>query len=143
AIAQRRHHADPGRAVDVRQPPARRRAMDIVYWHPVELAEAAVDRTREGLQLLADIGIGFHTGPRGRSDLGQNDLALVERALLQEAPKGLDLVRQPLGVIESVDADDAGDRRAALHEATGALGFGEVGHIDADREARDRNQTIK
>ena len=143
AVAQRRHHADAGGAVDAGQPPARRGAMDVVDRHPVELAEAAVDRACERLQLLADVGIGLHAGARRRRDLRQHHLALILRVLLQEAAEGLELVRQALGVVETVDADDAGDRGRPLHEAAGALGLGEIRHVDADREARDRDETVE
>ena len=44
AVAQGRHEADAGGAIDVDQQLARRRAVDVVDRHPVELAEAAVDR---------------------------------------------------------------------------------------------------
>ena len=111
-------------------------AIDIVDWHPVEVAQAAVDRACEGLQLVADIGIALDTLPRRRRDLCEHDLALIVRILVQEPPKRLELLRQPLGVVEAVDANDAAHRRARLHQAAGALGFGEIRHIDADWEAR-------
>ena len=84
------------------------------------------------LELLADVGIGLDALARRRRDLREHDLALVLRILFQEAPEGLELLRQALGVVETVDADDAADRGARLHQAAGALGLGEIRHVDAD-----------
>ena len=94
-------------------------------------------------ELLADVGIGFDAGTRRRGDLGQDDLALILRMLVQEPAECLELVRQALGVVETIDADDAGDRRPALHEAAGALGLGEIRHVDADRKARNRHEAVE
>ena len=52
AVAQRRHQADARVAIDVDQHSARRRAMDVVDRHPVELAVAAVDVARQRLELV-------------------------------------------------------------------------------------------
>src|ERR1700694_5586414 len=104
--------------------------------HPVELAQAPVDRACEGLQLMADIGIALDTLSCWRRDLCEHDLALILRILVQEPPKCLELLRQPFRVIKAVDANDAVPRRARLHQAADALGFGEFRYIDADREAR-------
>ena len=65
------------------------------------------------LELLADVGVGLDALARRRGDLRQHHLALVLRILLEEAAEGLELLRQALGVVEPVDADDAADRRCA------------------------------
>jgi len=75
---------------------------------------------------MADIGVGLDALPRRRRDLCEHDLALILRVFLQEPPERLELLRQPLGVIEAVDANDAAHRKARLHQAAGALGFGEI-----------------
>jgi len=91
---------------------------------------------------MADIGIGLDALARRRRNLCENDLVLILRILLKESPEGLEFLRQALGVVEGVDADDAARRRARLHQPAGALGFGEIRHIDANGEACDRDQSI-
>ena len=122
---------------------ARRGAVDVVDRHPVELAEAAVDGAGERFQLMANVGIGLDALARRRRDLREHDLALILRILLQEPPERLELLRQSLGVVEAVDADDAAIDERPLHEAAGALGLGEIGHVDADREARDGDEPVE
>ena len=125
------------------EPAARRRAMDVVDRHPIELAEPAVDRAGQRLELVADVGVGIDALAGRRRDLGQHDLALVLRVFLQEAPEGLELLRQALGVVETIDADDAADRGAGLNQAGIALGLGKIRHVDADGEARHRQEPVE
>jgi hypothetical protein len=90
---------------------ARRRAMDVLDRRPIELAEFAVDGPRQGLELVADVGVGGNALARRRRDLRKNDLAAIVGVLVEKASEGAEFLRQPLGVVEPVDADEAGRRR--------------------------------
>ena len=142
AVAQRGDEADARLAVDIDEHPARRRAVDVLDRHPVELAELAVDRPRQRLELLANVDIGHHALPRGRRDLRKDDLAAIVGVLLQKASERAELLRQPLGVVEPVDADEAGYRGRLIARALGAR-FDEGVDVDAHGEAGNRQLAIK
>jgi hypothetical protein len=55
AVAKRRHHTNPRRAVNVGERTPRGGAIYVVDWHPVEFAQAPVDRAREALQLTKTV----------------------------------------------------------------------------------------
>ena len=69
-------------------------------------------------------------------------LAAVVRILLEEAAEGAKLLRQALGVVEPVDADEA-DGRAGLLAAALRAQAGEGIDVDADREAGDRQLAVE
>ena len=95
-------------------------------------------------QLLADVGVGLHAAPRGWRDLCENNLAAIARVAFQKLSEGLEFLRQPFGVVQAIDADNAVCGGApCLHEPAVPLGMGEVGNVDADREAANRDQPIE
>jgi hypothetical protein len=65
------------------------------------------------------------------------------RILIEEAPERLELVRQSLGVVETVDADDAAHRGSRLHQPGVSLDVGEVVYVDSHREAGNGHQAVK
>src|SRR6185312_7883555 len=110
--------------------------------HPVEFAVAAVDAPRQRLKLVSDVGIGDHRLARRGRDLRQGDLAAVVSILFEEAAEGTELLRQALGVVETVDAQQADGRRRWLGAALGARADEGI-DVDADGEAGDRQLAVE
>src|SRR5262249_15783192 len=71
-------------------------------------------------------------------NLCEDHLALIMRISVEEPAKCLELLRQSLGVVETVDANDAVDRSAGLGQAARALDFSEIRQVDTDRKTRYR-----
>src|SRR5262249_17879573 len=90
----------------------------------------------------ADIGIGLDALARRRRNLCENDLVLILRILLKESPEGLEFLRQALGVVEGVGADNAAPRKARRPQTPGGRCFGGIRPIAAHGEACDRDQSI-
>ena len=69
-------------------------------------------------------------------------LAAVVGILFEEAAESAELLRQALGVVEAVDAQEADGRRRLLAAALGARADEGI-DVDADREAGDRQLAIE
>ena len=57
--------ADVGHAIEAGQASSRDVAVDVAHRHPVELAEVAVDRAAQALELVAQVGVGVERLARG------------------------------------------------------------------------------
>lgn len=113
--------------------------------HPVDGSESAVDATDKLIDGRAEVLVLLDVLPRRNGDLDKDDLSDPLGVLLEEDLHGVELLRDTLDVVETVDTDDELDALEATAEGRDALlnfllleGLVELARLDTDRERADR-----
>ena len=140
-VVERRDEADAGQAVEAAERAAVIAAGEVADGHPVEVGIVGVDASGEAVEFLAQHLVGVDRLARGRGDLQEADAAAQLLVVVEHAAEGLHALRQALGIVHAVDADDQRAVVDDLAEAGGgvaallALGLGgDFVGVDADRE---------
>ena len=143
AVAQRRHQGDPRRPVKPGQNAVVEALIEVAQRRPVEFGIAPVDVSGGGFEGLADLAVFLNVGARRRRDLQQHGVPAGLRIIFQEMRIGGKPRRQPLRVIEPVDADDQRAFVDAVEQPAGVARFcrrcrlgGDRLDVDPDREHR-------
>ena len=105
-VAERRDHHHVRAAVERDERRLRDVAVDVLDGRRAGLPEAAVDARDEELDLVALRPVLGALEPRGDEDLDHRRRPRACRILLEEALERVQLVRDPLRVVEPLDAED-------------------------------------
>jgi hypothetical protein len=104
AVAQRRHERDVGEPIELRQHVLVVGSIEVANWHPVGVAEAAIDPADQPLHALAQLGVIGNLRTRRNRDLQKCDAATPFRAAIEQPLKRLEALGDALGVVEPIDA---------------------------------------
>src|SRR5262249_7316288 len=113
--------------------------LEIEHRSPLASGETRVDVAHGSVHLRLDLLVAGDARAAGRGELDEHEPLAILGPALEEAAHGLDPLRQPLGVVEPLDADPqklARDAELAQDVFAGGLGRVEYelgGHADGKR----------
>ena len=148
-VPERRHHHHVGPPVERDQLGTRHRPVHVGDGRMPELREAPVDVGDPHLDLVALRAVVGALEPRGDDDLEQRHAAGAVRILLQKPLESVELLGDPLRVVEPLDPEDQLVLAVALLELgldRRRLGVAErgpeVGDVDPDRMDPDADRSV-
>src|SRR5262249_7458800 len=148
-VLQRRDERDVGGQVVGREAGALERAGKIVDPDPTPAGEGPVDLAHPPLHPEAVLAVAGDLLPARPRGLPQGDAAAQFGRRLEQLPEGLELLRNALGVVETIDAEDdaaaglvGAQARRLLDDDRLPRAPLERARIDRDREGPDAHVAV-
>ena len=142
AVAQRRDQSHVGRAVHRDQIFLGLVLVAVVDGNATLAAETPVDTPDHLLDLLAQLLIDVHLGPRGGRDLDEGEASLQLLVAVEHDLHRVQALEDALRVVQPIDAEHQDIRTVGIADRGDLPGdrlmrrqFGEVLEVDADRKA--------